>query len=64
MPSPPGLFSGEGSTPLEGAIGVHVGNLIPLANHKVAQWNWPSSVEPFSAAVEVFGSTVVAMVSK
>jgi len=29
-----------------------------------AQWNWPSSVEPFKAAVEVFGSTVVAMVSK
>ncbi len=28
------------------------------------QWNWPSSVEPFRAAVEVFGSTVVAMVSK
>ncbi|OXR43717.1 hypothetical protein B7C42_03952 [Nocardia cerradoensis] len=30
----------------------------------LSQWNWPSSVEPFRAAVEVFGSTVVAMVSK
>jgi hypothetical protein len=30
----------------------------------MSQWNWPSSVEPFSAAVEVFGSTVVAMRSK
>ncbi|CPU39448.1 Uncharacterised protein [Mycobacteroides abscessus] len=32
--------------------------------HLTAQWNWPSSVEPFSAAVEVFGSTVVAILSK
>ncbi len=28
------------------------------------QWNWPSSVEPFSAVVELSGSTVVAMASK
>lgn len=33
-------------------------------SHNGAQWNWPSSVEPLSAVVELLGSTVVAMRSK